>query len=337
MSHQLALNIKSSKPTLEPWWERRQKLDINKAARRNWRNQVGTMSWHRTTSGQFEGKRAVFSNLTAALLRAFLVGLLLAIPSLMLPNTAADTAQIVVVLAILTSSLIFFEYYGRYPSILEFRFAAPYNRLKFIILLTTILSLALICRGKTDPTGWTMLITNLGSRLGHFVDLPYSPVRQIILIMPTEMDAAMLTSVRIAAGISYTISMIMLAVVFVMVRFYDWPVRKGAFNVWVNLPLFDPTRGGDIVYRLKRDASVNIVLGISLPFCIPLIIQTMTGLVNLMSLGNSQTLIWAMVAWAYLPTSMVMRGIAMARIAELIGQKRKHVYAQAEAAGLQRA
>ena len=47
----------------------------------------------------------------------------------------------------------------------------------------------------------------------------------------------------------------------VLVRIMNWPVRQGAFNVWVNLPLFDPTAGGDVIYRLQRDARINIALG----------------------------------------------------------------------------
>ena len=49
------------------------------------------------------------------------------------------------------------------------------------------------------------------------------------------------------------------------------------------------------------------------------------------ALTDPQTLIWTVSAWAFLPASMVMRGVAMARIAELIEEKRRRVYANAEA------
>jgi len=104
-------------------------LDYKEAYRHNWWDQVGTTAWQRTAPVQFEGKWAVISQITNALVRAVLVAGLVAAPSLLLPSTATDTAQLVVVLAILASFMTFIEYYSRYPSIVEFRFAPPFNRI----------------------------------------------------------------------------------------------------------------------------------------------------------------------------------------------------------------
>jgi hypothetical protein len=41
------------------------------------------------------------------------------------------------------------------------------------------------------------------------------------------------------------------------------------------------------------------------------------------SLENPQTLIWTVAAWAFLPASLFMRGIAMGRIAGMIKEKRR--------------
>ena len=279
----------------------------------------------------------MISQVTSALTRAVLVALLVATPSLMLPSTATDTAQVVVVIAILASFMTFIEYYGRYPSIIEFRFAPPFNRLKFLGLAITILFLSLISRGKTDPTQLTMWLTHLGDGLGHAIDFPYSPVRLVVLMMPADADAELITSVRTAAGISYMVSLSMMFIFLTLVRLFGWPVRNGAFNVWVNLPLFDPTGGGDVLNRLKRDAGLNIVLGSLLPFLIPATVKMASDMVDPISIANPQTLIWTMTAWAFLPASMLMRGIAMSRIADMIEEKRRRAYAKAEADGLQRA
>ena len=87
--------------------EKGQKLDKNEATRRKWRDQVGTRVWHRITPGQFEGKRAVVSQFISALLRAVLVAMLVATPALLLPYIAADTAQVVVIIALLSGLLTF--------------------------------------------------------------------------------------------------------------------------------------------------------------------------------------------------------------------------------------
>jgi hypothetical protein len=50
-------------------------------------------------------------------------------------------------------------------------------------------------------------------------------------------------------------------------------------------------------------------------------------------ISSPQTLIWSMAAWAFLPASLLMRGVAMARIADMIRTKRDlKVAAEAEAA-----
>lgn len=295
------------------------------------------MARRRTVSGQFEGKRAVVSQIISALTRAFLVALLVATPALVLPSVRPDTAQIVVVIAILFSLLTFIEYFGRYPSIVEFRFAPPFNRLKFFAISGVVVLLSLICRGLTEPSALTVIATFLGQTLSGWLDFAYSPVRLAVLMLPPDASDQLVSSVRMAAGIAYTVSITMVLIFIVMVRLLGWPMRNGAFNVWVNLPLFDPTRGGDIVERLKRDSSLNIMLGILLPFLIPAVVKAASLVIEPVTFESLQTLIWTMTVWAFLPASLLMRGIALLRVAELIEEKRRRVYAKAQAEGAQEA
>ncbi|MDP3377810.1 MAG: hypothetical protein Q8S53_05550, partial [Brevundimonas sp.] len=102
----------------------------------------------------------------------------------------------------------------------------------------------------------------------------------------------------------------------------NWPSRGRAFNVWINLPTFDPTTGGDVVVRLQRDARVNIALGFLLPFLTPAVVMISSSGFEPLAMTSSQTLIWTMTAWAFLPASLFMRGIAMGRVADMIQQRR---------------
>lgn len=261
-------------------------------------------------------------------MRALLVAALVALPALLVPRVATDTAQIVVVIAALAALLTFIEYYGRYPSIVEFRFAPPFNRLKFFALLLCVLVLSLIARGHTDPSSLTEFLTALGDALGRAIDFPYSPVRLVVLMLPADADARLVQDLRTAAGVTYLVSLTMMAVFVTYVRLLNWPMRGQAFNVWVNLPLFDPTRGGDVVERLRRDAGLNIVLGALLPFLIPLVVKLTSDALDPISLANPQTLIWVVSAWAFLPASLLLRGVALSRVADLIEAKRQRVYGQ---------
>lgn len=268
--------------------------------------------------------------MTGAATRGFLVALLIATPALLLPGVAADSSQITVLVALLAFSLTFVEYNSNFPSIVEFRDAAPFNRLRFLTLFFTVFLLSVLQKGLTEPTLLTAGLTSLGTILGNTLDFPYSPVRLIVLMLPEDADADLVALIRTSAGFAYLISLLAMGVFVVLVRFLGWPVRNGAFNVWVNLPLFDPTAGGDVMHRLQRDARINIALGFLLPFVIPAIVKGTSDLIIPITLQTPQTLIWTISAWAFLPASMIMRGIALNRVAELIQDKRRRAYADAQ-------
>ena len=275
----------------------------------------------------------MIERIVGAAARGVLVALLLATPALLLPNIAADSSQVVLLMAMLAGFLTFAEYNAKSPSIVEFRDAAPFNRLRFIALFASIFLLSLITRGKTDPTAVTNALTSIGLIIGNAIDFRFSPVRLVVLMLPDTADADVVSAVRISAGLSYLISLIAMAAFLILVRILNWPSRKGAFNVWINLPLFDPTAGGDVLLRLRRDARFNIALGFLLPFFIPAVVKMAADLIEPITLENPQTLIWTMSAWAFLPASMIMRGIAMGKIADMIEEKRRRTYANAEEDG----
>ncbi len=82
--------------------------------------------------------------------------------------------------------------------------------------------------------------------------------------------------------------------------------------------------------RLYRDAQFNLILGFLLPFIIPASVKMASDLFDPISLTHSHTLIWTMTAWAFLPASLLMRGIALNRVAHMISQQRLRAYATAK-------
>jgi hypothetical protein len=265
----------------------------------------------------------VISRIGGATLRAFLVIIMIVTPSMLLPGTTSDTAQIIMLVALFAAALTFFEYASAYPGLVEFRDAPPFNRIRFASLFVTVICLSLLLQGSIAPTAFSSFFSGIGTIVGRVIDFPYSPVRLVVLMLPPEASIAHITLVRDTAGIAYFISLITLAVFVLLQRIQRWPTRTGTFNVWINLPTFDPTAGGDVVERLERDARFNIALGFLLPFLTPAVIKSATSLFGAVTLENPHTLIWTVTAWAFLPASLFMRGIAMARIASLITEKRK--------------
>lgn len=273
----------------------------------------------------------MFERISGAAVRGFLVATVVAIPSLLLPSFTSEAAEMVVLLCLLAGILTFAEYNSEFPSFVEFRDAPPLNRLRFIALFAMVFILTVIAKDGYESTRLTAMFAHFGNVIGTYSDFPYSPVRLVILMLPADALPSTVDAVRVGAGVTYVLTLATIGAFLFAVRVMGWPTSRGAFNVWVNLPLFDPTTGGDVVNRLERDGRTNVILGFLLPFIIPAVIKLASDLIDPITMEDPQTLIWTLSAWAFLPASMIMRGVAMMRIAELIEQKRRRTYANAEA------
>ena len=154
----------------------------------------------------------MISRLSGAVLRAMLVVLLVATPSLLLPGIGADGQQIVALVAIFGAALTIFEYASAYPGLVEFRDAPPFNRIRYISLFTTVFLLTVIARGQIEPTTLTQFITAIGALIGLAIDFPYSPVRLVVLMLPEGTSLGQVSLVRTAARMSYLISLLTLGI-----------------------------------------------------------------------------------------------------------------------------
>lgn len=261
--------------------------------------------------------------LAGAFIRAAFTVLLIAMPTLLLPNLSSpESAQAVMLIALFAGALVLVDYAARYPSLVEFRDAPPFNRIRFMSLFITVFLLTIIARSHTDPTPPTEFVAAIGALVGHAIDFPFSPVRLILSMFPADTDPSGIEMVRKSAGIAYLVSLVSLAIFIIFIHVRKWP-RQGKFNIWVNLPIFEPTAGGDVTERLILGARINILLGFLLPFLIPLVVRSVTTLFDPMDVYSAQLLIWTVSAWAFIPASLFMRGIAMGRIAGMIREQRR--------------
>jgi hypothetical protein len=259
-----------------------------------------------------------------------MVVMLIVLPYALLPSSSVNSTQIVTLVAIFGALFTIVEYSSKSPSLVEFRDAPPFNRVRFSALFATVFCLAIIFRGGDAPSAISAQFQASGAQIGQAIDFPYSPVRLMVLMMPDGTDPAVITRLRDAAGLSYLVSVFSVIWFVVLLRLYHWPRRTEAFNVWINLPTFDPTAGGDVVKRLQRDGRINIILGFLLPFFVPAVVKLVERLGTPINLDNPQTLIWTVSAWAFLPASILMRGVALSRVAQMILLQRERSYDRAE-------
>lgn len=264
----------------------------------------------------------MFSRIPGAIARAILMVLLVATPSLILPNVSADATQIVVLISFFAAGFTLFEYASTYPGLVEFRDAPPFNRIRFISLFLTVLLVSTVFAGDDGQSMGEQFVSAVGILIGRAMDFPYSPVRLVVLMLPETADPQDIIHLRTAAGLAYLISLLSLSFFVIILRLTNWPTRGPQFNVWVNLPTFDPTTGGDVIDRLERDARMNVAFGFLLPFITPPLVSLAAQQFGSVSLSNDQTMIWTLSAWSFLPASLFMRGIAMQKVASMIAEQR---------------
>ena len=266
----------------------------------------------------------------SACLRGMAVGLAVASPAILVPGTSADTSQIAVFVALILGGLVCAEYWGETPSFIEFRNAAPVNRLRFgAVVLALVLLAHLYTAGLAPRDGAPGLLPPFAA-LAALLDVPLSPVRLLASAAESELTLATRPVFVAMAGTAYLVSLALILGMALVIRLLDWPLNRGAFNVLTNLPMFDPTSGGDVLARMRRDGQINLSLGILLPFLLPTLLSS-APLRPLLGPQDALTLIWVLCAWAMLPAMMVLRGMALLRIAGLIEEKRRRAYAQRDA------
>jgi len=254
--------------------------------------------------------------------------LLIATPSLLLPGIGPESRQVVAAVALCGAAITFAEYSTRFPSLVEFRFAPPFNRIRFLALFANVVMLTALCRNLVLPTPVTGVVTDIGVLVSDIIDFPFSPIRLVGLMLPPNANMEQIQLLRAAAGISYLVSLLMIAFFAILMRVLNWPAHNGAFNVWINMPNFDPTVGGDVVAHLIRDSRVNVMLGLALPFVSPLFVMMAMGLFDEYAMTGFQTLIWTVAIWAFIPAGLMMRGIALGRIADMLARKRAQALAE---------
>ncbi len=273
----------------------------------------------------------MISQLLGAMARAATVFFIVAIPSTLIAGASENNAQAAILLAFAIAVVVGFEYGARYPAIIGFRDAPPFNRLRAIAALATLFCLSVVAKADFDTT-FTWVLNALGVLIGRALDFPLSPVWVFFNTIPSDTPEIIVVQARIMAGLAIFIAFATLCVFAILIRLHQWPNHGRAFNVWINLPTFDPTTGADVVKRLIHAARVNVILGLVLLFLLPVghtIVATHLGWAVFASL---ETMVWGIWVWMFLPLSFLMRGLAMARIADLIRARRTRLAIQAHPA-----
>lgn len=265
----------------------------------------------------------MLSRLAGAVLRGFLIAWLIALPTLVLPGTPGDTALIALFLASCAGALTVSEYLSGSPSLVEFRDAPPFNRIRFFAAAATVLLLTLLVREQIIPSPLGGAVESVAQSVANLLDQPFSPVRLMGLMLPPDMPSSMTALVITASAVAYLIGWLSVAFFALSLRTMGWPTRRRDFNLWINLPTFEASSRGDLIQRLERTGHINLVLGFLLPFLFPAAVEYSGGLIDVTRLVSAHSQIWMVSAWGVIPAGLMMRGIALLRVAQMVEEQRR--------------
>lgn len=260
--------------------------------------------------------------LFGAVIRAILVLAVVAIPAFLLPNTSRAAQEISLIVGAIAGAFTLFEYASSHPGLVDFRFAPPYNRIRFITFFAQILSLVFLCRAVSGADAFSPDILALADRAVDSTFIAWSPVRIAVEVIAADSDPETRLLISRAAAISFIITFASFIFFALTLWLFRWPVGRDNFNLWVNLPTFEPSSGRDVERRLFRDGFINILLGLGMPFLIPAIASRASGWFDPSALQNYQPLIWGCTLWAFLPASLIIRGAALIKVAWLVKRAR---------------
>lgn len=260
--------------------------------------------------------------LVGALFRAACVLFVVLLPAVMLPEASQQALEVSLIVGGLLAAFVVFEYGSAQPAIIDFRYAPPYNRARFVSFATILIALIFLVRA-TDPGGaWAPGYLAAADRLAALMDVPCSPVRLAPALTVGEADPALALTIRRAAALALTIALGALAFLGLLLWAFKWPQGRERFNLWVNLPTFEPTSGRSVERRLVRRGWIYILAGLTLPFTLTVLASRAVGMLHPAALAAPRTLVWGVAIWAFLPVSFIIRGLALTKIGWLVRRAR---------------
>lgn len=260
--------------------------------------------------------------LLGAFIRAFLVLIVVALPAFLLPDASQAAQEISLIIGGIAGAFTLFEYASSHPGLVDFRFAPPYNRIRFITFAVQILALVFLCRAIHGSDAFSADILSYADKAVAVTDVPLSPVRIAVAMIGEDGSDAFREVLGRAAAVSFTIAFASFLFFTLTLWFFRWPVGRDNFNLWINLPTFEPTSGRDVERRLFRDGTANLLFGFGLPFVIPVLASRSGGWFDPSVLQNYQPLIWGAALWAFLPASLIIRGAALIKVGWLVKRAR---------------
>jgi len=259
--------------------------------------------------------------IAGAIIRAVLVVLIVITPAYLLPDIGNTTQELALIIGGIVAAFTLFEYAGKTPGFVDFRFAPPYNRFRVAIIAAQIVALSLICRATVQNIPEIMTLSDLAVEYASF---SFSPVAMAVA-KTSELSIATSPDLMLRLfSVSFVIAGVLSVGLSMVLWVFGWPSGRADFNLWVNLPTFSPSSVAAAEKRLKRDAMINILIGIGLLYAIPFGFEYVIDVLGAGILEDFHSLVWVVSLWAFLPALLITRGLSISKISRILSRALKN-------------
>lgn len=264
----------------------------------------------------------MIARLTGAAIRAILVVLVIISPAFLLPGVSVASQEISLIVAGIAAAFTVFEYASTHPGLIDFRFAPPYNRARFIGFSVQVLCLVFLARAIEGQDSFSPQLIAFADQAIVSLDFPLSPVRIARATIAADADPAFELLISRGAAVSFIVTFVSMLFFAALLWLFHWPVGRRDFNLWINLPTFEPGYGRDVERRLHRDGVINVLSGLAFLYLLPVMLSSAGGWFDPSVLANYQSFVWGLTFWAFGAGSLVIRGAAVLKVAYLVRRTR---------------
>lgn len=264
----------------------------------------------------------MFGRLVGGVLRAALLVFVIGAPAFLLPDATVSSQEITLIVAGLAAAFTVFEYASTHPGLIDFRFAPPYNRVRYISFAVQVLTLTFLARAMAGHDSFGPQIIYLADRFLAFGSFPLSPLGMVRGAIPADAAPEVVLLMMRSAATSFWLSFMALLLFGLILLVIRWPVARRDFNLWLNLPTFAPGYASDVERRLRRDGLANLIAGFVFLYLAPPLALRLSALSQVTTSPDYQVILWSSVFWATISGSLVIRGIAVLKVCRLVKSSR---------------
>jgi hypothetical protein len=235
------------------------------------------------------------------------------LPAFLLSETSQSALEFTRILATIGAVFVIYEYGFPTPSVIEFRFAAPYNRIRFMLMLALTLAPAYLISVVLDGHALNGFLAVIAANSFAAMDFAYSPVT-IVANTLSGNDMAMRAVVGQAIALNIVISLSCVLAFCGAVFSNLWRFGGSDFNMWLNMPTYKSYDMTSLQKRLVNSAFASLLVAFLIPIFGPTIADIAIVWISNDGVLAPIAITWVIAIWTYLPAIYVMRAVALAKV-----------------------